>query len=197
VFDFLGVFVGLLFQIIPIAIIVLIVVWFVNRNRSKRQLASRKQRLDDIAATQEDMHMKAMMLEQMNAELEQSVHTDTMVIIVGMVINAVLFGVNTGVAAASHQPEAGLAVKLIFFVLTAFLIVLNVSLGYALASGKKKRVKITERLEKFWEDEGLGKYQDASFSSGYATRGNLFTFILLALGVVALLVSLIAYFVGF
>jgi len=195
--DILGAFFGLIFPLIPLAIIALIVVWLVNRSRSKSRLATRKQRLTDTADTPEDVHMKAMMLEQMNAELEQSVHTDTTVIIVGMVINVILFGVNTGVAAASHIPESGLAVKLIFFVLTAFLIVLNVSVGYALASGKKKRVKITERLEKFWEDEGLGKYQDASISSGYGTRGNLFTFILLALGAVALLVSLIAFFVGF
>jgi hypothetical protein len=197
VFEFLGAFLGLIFFLIPPAIIVVIVLWLVNRIRSKRKSAARKQRLTDIAATQEDMQMKAMMLEQMNAELEQSVHTDTTVIIVGMVLNAILFGINTSVAAASHQEGAGLAVTLIFFVLTAFLIVLNVSVGYALANGKKKRVKITERLETFWEDEGLGKYQDASFSSGYATRGTLFTFILLALGTVALLVSLIAFFVGF
>ena len=141
--------------------------------------------------------MKEMMLEKMNAELEQSVHTDTIVIIVGIVLNLILLGANTGVGAAAHELQAGLATKLIFWVLTAFLIILNVSVGYALSNGKKRRVKITERLEKFWEDEGLGKYQDASISRGYATRGNLFTFILMALGAVALLVSLIAYFVGF
>jgi hypothetical protein len=141
--------------------------------------------------------MKDMMLEQMNAELEQAVHTDTTVIIVGLVMNAILLGVNTGVGAAAHEPEAAMATTLIFFVLTAFLIALNVSVGYALSNGKKRRVKISERIQKFWGDEGLGKYQDASISSGYATRGNLFTFILLALGAVALLVSLIAYFFGF
>ncbi len=195
--DFLPIFFGLLFQLIPIAVIVLIVLWFVNRNKSKRKLASRAQRLTNTAATKEDVHMKEMMVEKMNAELEQSVHTDTIVIIVGIFLNVVLLGANTGVGAAAHEPQAGLAIKLIFFVLTAFLIVLNVSVGYALSHGKKRRVKITERLEKFWEDEGLEKYQDASIGSGYAARGNLFTFILMALGTVALLVSLIAFFLGF
>ena len=195
--DFLPMFFGLLFQLIPIAVIVLIVVWLVKRNKSKRKLASRAQRLTNTAETKEDVHMKEMMVEKMNAELEQSVHTDTIVIIVGIFLNVVLLGANTGVGAAAHEPQAGLAIKLIFFVLTAFLIVLNVSVGYALSHGKKRRVKITERLDKFWRDEGLEKYQDASIGGGYATRGNLFTFILMALGVVALLISFIAYFVGF
>ena len=194
--DFLSISFVLLFNLIPIAVIVLIVVWLVNRNKSKRKLASRAQRLTNTAAT-EEVRMKEMMLEKMNAELEQSVHTDTIVIIVGIVLNLILLGANTGVGAAANEPQAGLATKLIFWVLTAFLIILNVSVGYALSSGKKRRVKITEHLEKFWEDEGLEKYQDASIRSGYATRGNLFTFILMALGVVALLVSLIAFFVGF
>lgn len=195
--DFLPIFFGLLFQLIPIAVIVLIVVWLVKRNKSKRKLASRAQRLTNTAETKEDVHMKEMMVEKMNAELEQSVHTDTIVIIVGIFLNVVLLGVNTGVGAAAHEPPAGLAIKLIFFVLTAFLIVLNVSAGYALSHGKKRRVNITERLDEFWKDEGLEKYQDASIGSGYATRGNLFTFILMALGVVALLVSLIAFSFGF
>jgi hypothetical protein len=137
------------------------------------------------------------MLEQMNSDLEQVVQTDKTVIIVGMVLNVIMLGINTGVAAGAHQPKAGLAIKLVFFVLTAFVIVLNVSVWYALAAGKKRRVKITERLEKFWQDEGLGKYQDASISSGYETRGNLFNIISLTLGAVTLLVSLIAFFIGF
>ncbi|MBI4188112.1 MAG: hypothetical protein HY529_02785 [Chloroflexi bacterium] len=141
--------------------------------------------------------MKEVMLDQMNADLEQSVQTDKTVIIVGMVINVILLMANTGVAVAAHEAKAGLAIKLIFFVLTAFVIVLNVSVGYALSAGKKRRVKITERLEKFWEDQGLGKYQEASISSGYGIRGNLFNIISMALGAVTLLVSLIAYFIGF
>ncbi len=193
-FNVVGIFLSLIVQI---AIIALIVGWFVNRNRSKRKLTSRAQRPTNTAEVKEEVHMKEVMLEQMNADLEQSVETDKTVIIVGMILNVILLGVNTGVGAAAHEPKAGLAIKLIFFVLTAFVIVLNVSVGYALSMGKKRRVKITERLEKFWEDEGLGKYQDASISSGYAARGNLFTFILMALGVVALLVSLIAYFFSF
>ena len=195
--EFFGIFLSLLFSLFPLALIVVSVVWLVNRNKSKHKLASRAQRLTNSIGTEGEVHMKEMMLERMNAELEQSVHTDTIVIFVGIVLNLILLGVNTGVGAASHVPQAGLAIKLIFFVLTAFLIILNVSVGYALSNGKKKRVKITERLEKFWEDEGLGKYQDTSISSGYATRGNLFTLILISLGAIALLISLIAYFVGF
>jgi hypothetical protein len=193
--DFLPIFFGLFFQLIPIAVIVLIVVWLVKRNKSKPRRTSRTRLTNP--AKKEDVSMKEMMVEKMNDELEQAVHTDTIVIIVGIVLNVVLLGANTGVGAAAHEPQAGLAIKLIFFVLTAFLIVLNVSVGYALSHGKKRRVKITERLDKFWRDEGLEKYQDASIGGGYATRGNLFTFILMALGVVALLISFIAYFVGF
>ena len=140
--------------------------------------------------------MKEVMLDQMNAELEQSVQTDKTVVIAGIVINAILLGANTGVALGAHAQNAGIAVKLIFFVLTAFVLVLNFSVGYALSMGKQKRVKITERLKKFWQDQGLGQYQDESFAQGYETRGTLFTIISMALGAVVLLVSLITYFLG-
>ena len=141
--------------------------------------------------------MKETLLEQMNADLEQSVQTDKTVVIIGIILNLILLGANTGVGAAAHDPKASLAVKLVFFVLTAFAVVLNVSVGYALATGKKTRVKITERIQKFWEDEGLGKYQDSAIPRGYETRGNLFNIVTMALGVVTILVSMIAYFVGF
>jgi hypothetical protein len=186
-------FVGLIGLIFQVGIIVLIIVWLVNRNKTKHKLTAKAK----IADKTEEVRMKEMMVEKMNAELEQSAHTDTIVIIIGIALNLVLLGANTGVGAAGHQPDAGLAVQLIFFILTAFLIILNVSIGYALLKGKKRRVKITERLEKFWEDENLGKYQDVSISSGYETRGNLFTLIVMALGAIALVISLIAYFVGF
>jgi hypothetical protein len=182
--------------VIPIAIVVWIITRInANRNRSKISSRARNQTGTDTAKQEE--RMKEMMLEQMNAELEKTGQTDTTVNIVGMILNLIFLGVNTGVGAASHQDNAGLAIKLVFFVLTAFVIVLNVSVGYALLMGKKRRVKITEKIEKFWTDEGMGKYQDESMSSGYAIRGNLFTIITVALGIVALLISLIAYFVGF
>lgn len=190
-FNFLGMFVNLLFTIA----IILLIVWLVNRNRSKRKLASRAQGLH-YTATTEEVHMKEMMLEKMNAELEQSVHTDTVVVIVGILLNIILLGSTTGVAAATNNSDAGIAIKLIFFVLIAFIIVLNLSVGYALLSGKKRRVKITEHLEKFWADEGLGKYQDVAIGKGYETRGNLFTLITMALGVVSILVPLIMYLFG-
>jgi len=192
-----GSFLGIIGSLINIAIIVLIVYWLVNRSRSKSKLAAKVHRLTNTSQKEGEGHMKDVMLEQMNADLEQSVQTDKTVIIVGIILNLILLGANTGIGAAAHAPKAGLAIKLIFFVLTAFVIVLNVSIGYALSLGKKRRVKITERIEKFWEDEGLGKYQDTSASGGYATRGTLFTIIIMALGAVTLLVSLIAYFVGF
>ena len=188
--------VSFLVLIVQIAVIALIIRWFVTRNRPKKKLASRAQRSTDTSETEGDEHMKEIMLEQMNADLEQSVQTDKTVSIVAIILNLILLGVNTGIAVAANEPEAALATKLIFFVISAFVVVLNVSVGYALLTGKKRRVKIMERLEKFWEDEGLGKYQDSSVSSGYETRGNLFTIISLSLGAVTLLVSLITYFLG-
>ncbi len=138
--------------------------------------------------------MKEKMLEQMNAELEQTIRTDKTVIKIAMVLNILLLLSNSSVAGATLVPKAGLTIKLIFLVLTAFVIVLNVAVGYALATGKKRRVKITERIAKLWEDEGLGKYQEPSISGGYGTRGNLFTIIILALGAVAVLIPTLIFF---
>ncbi len=54
-------FVGLIVQV---AIIALIVVWLVNRNKSKSKLKSRAQRLTNIADTKEDVRMQEMMVEK-------------------------------------------------------------------------------------------------------------------------------------
>jgi hypothetical protein len=188
-----GVFFSLLFQI---GIIAAIVLWLVNRNKNKSRLRSRTQAPGNITVT-EEIRMKETMLDQMNNELEKTGQTDTTVNIVGIILNLLFLGINTGVGAASHQPQAGLAIKLVFVVLTAFLLILNLSVWLALMAGKKRRVKIIDRLEKFWADEGLGKYQDDSLGTGYSIRGNLFTVITTALGGVAFFVSLIAFFVGF
>lgn len=139
--------------------------------------------------------MKEKMVEQINAELTQSVRTDKTVIKVTLILNIILLFTNSSVAAAAISPKADLTIKLILLVLTAFVVVLNIGVGYALSMGKKRRVKSMESLTKFYEDEGLGKYQDASLSSGYVTRYNLFTIITLALGAVALLIPSIIFFV--
>ena len=182
--------------VVNILIIYAIIRWISGRNKAKPKRVSRTERIKDTSPKSEEVRMKEVMLDQMNAEMEQSAQTDKTVIIVAMALNVILLGANTGVAVAANDPKAGLAIKLIFFVLTAFVIVLNASVTYALTMGKKRRVKITERLEKFWEDEGLGKYQDTSISAGYGTRGNLFNIISLSLGAVTLLISLITFFLG-
>ena len=192
--------VGILVSLLSLIFWGAIIWWIVTRftgNKKGRKLTARAQRRANAASTGGEINMKDTMLDQMNDDLEQSVQTDKTVVAVGMFANLALLISNTSVAAAAHDPKAGTAIKLIFWVLTAFAIVLNLSVGYALLAGKARRVRIKERLEKFWQDEEMGKHQDSSISRGYETRGNLFTIIFVALGVVVLLVSLIAYFIGF
>jgi len=165
---------GIVGSLIQLAIFVLIIYWLFSRNRSRRKLGSRSHGPDSAAQGKGEERMKETMLDQMNADLEQSVQTDKTVVIIGVLLNLIFAGVNTGVGAAAHDLEAGLAVKLIFFVLTAFVITLNVAIGYALSTGKKRRVKITERLQKFWDDESLGKYKTRPWSAA-TRRGAIFS----------------------
>ncbi len=173
-----------------------VVAWAISANKPKPKRISRIRQLSETGAPKGEPNMKEVMLEQMSNDLEQSVQTDKTVIIIGLLLNMIFLGVNTGVAAAANAGETGIAIDLIFLVLTAFLLILNGSVGYVLITGKQRRVKLAERVERFWNDEGFGKYQDDSVSKGFAMRGNLFTIIILSLGGVVLLVSLITYFFG-
>jgi hypothetical protein len=137
--------------------------------------------------------MREKMVAQMNAELEQTIRSDKTVMIVSIILNIIMLCANTSVAAAATGTKGSLTLKLVLLILIAFVVIINLAIWFALASSKKRRKTISAHIGKFWEEEGLGKYQDDTISSGYATRSSLFTIVVMAVGGLAFFIPIIIF----
>ncbi len=136
--------------------------------------------------------MKERMHEEMTSEMRQGTRTDTIVVITAIVLNLILLSINCPLAIGAAK-AMGLTLKLIFFVLLALVVVLNVVSVYALSKGKERRAKLTEGLLKMYQEEGMEKYYDPSVIKGYSARYTVFTIAVLAFGAIGLLIPLIIF----
>ena len=147
------------------------------------------------------------------SELNQTTRTDTVTAIVAVVLNLIFLLVNSLIAGGvwtedysypnviKEDPmfvpeptitsEFHLSMMLIFMIVMAAIIAINVFVIRALMAGKERRIKLTEKLEKMYEDEDLGKYYDASIIKGYDTRYGLYTKIVGTLGLLATLIPIV------
>jgi len=138
------------------------------------------------------MSSKGRVQEQITAELEQSAKTDATVVKTAIAINIVFLGVNSSVAAGASSGESG-GMTAILFVLIAVVAVINIVVTRALFRGRDRRVSLTEKLGKLMkEEEGMEEIYDSSLIEGYKTRYDMFTTVVLALGVAAIIVPIIA-----
>lgn len=153
--------------------------------------------------------------EDISAELSQTTRTDTITVIVGVMLNLLFMLVNSIVAGGvwteeyiykePYEPhgaeyfvpeptvvtEFELGLMLIFVLLMAAIIAINIFIVRALAAGKERRKKLTESLEKMYKEEEMGKYYDSTIVRGYETRYNLYTMIMGTLGALAVLIPAI------
>jgi len=147
------------------------------------------------------------------SELNQTTRTDTVTAIVAVVLNLIFLLVNSLIAGGvwtedysypnviKEDPmfvpeptitsEFHLSMMLIFMIVMAAIIAINVFVIRALIAGKERRIKLSEKLEKMYEDEDLGKYYDASIIKGYDTRYGLYTKIVGTLGLLATLIPIV------
>jgi hypothetical protein len=147
------------------------------------------------------MVSKGRVQEQITIELEQSAKTDATVVKTAIAINIVFLGINSMVAAwtsvgsREEDIETG-GMTAILFVLIAIVAVINVVVARALFRGRDRRVNLTEKLGKLLkeEEEGMEEIYDSSLIEGYKSRYNMFTTVVLALGVAAVIVPIIALF---
>ena len=147
------------------------------------------------------------------SELNQTTRTDTVTAIVAVVLNLIFLLVNSLIAGGvwtedysypnvikgdpmfvpepTITSEFHLSMMLIFMIVMAAIIAINVFVIRALIAGKERRIKLSEKLEKMYEDEDLGKYYDASIIKGYDTRYGLYTKIVGTLGLLATLIPIV------
>jgi len=149
--------------------------------------------------------------QDITAELSQTTHTDTITVIVGVILNLIFLLVNSLIAGAvwteeyiyndaikgelfvdrTITTEFELGMMLIFIILVAATVAINVFIIRALLAGKERRIKLTESLHKMYREEDLGKYYDSSNIKGYEARYSLYTKVVGTLGVLAVFVPIV------
>ncbi len=157
--------------------------------------------------------MKDHLHQDLTSELNQTTRTDTVTAIVGVVLNLIFLLVNSLVAGGVWteeyiykdvirdslivEPEVTivtefeLGIMLIFIILVAAIVAINIFIIRALSAGKERRKKLTESLQKMYQEENLDKYYDSSIIKGYEVRYDLYIKIIGTLGALAVLIPVV------
>jgi len=119
-------------------------------------------------------------------ELGTNTRTDTIFVLAGIILNLIILGINSGMAAAGEG-----ATNIIFYIMIILLIVMNLVVETGLIKGRQTRKKLLDGLLKMYKDQGVEGYYDPSLLADYRSRYNLFMVVVLAFGVVALVVPFV------
>lgn len=122
-------------------------------------------------------------------ELNTNTRTDLIFVLTGIILNLVILGANSGIAAAAGQGNA--APTIIMFVLVALLIVINLIAELGLTKGRQTRTTLLGGLLKMYKDQGVEGYYDPSLLGDYKTRYDLFMLAVLVTGLVALIIPFV------
>ena len=125
--------------------------------------------------------------EHLISELQQNARTDTIFILTAIILNLLVLGINSGIAAAN----GGTTTTIVMFVFVALVLVVNFIAEVGLIRGRQTRVKLLNGLLKMYQDQGVEGYYDPSLLSNYNDRYNLFLLAVLFTGLVALIVPFI------
>jgi len=118
-------------------------------------------------------------------ELQQNARTDTIFILAAILLNLLALGVNSIVAQGSDKDATAWVV---FFTFVCMVIVVSFVAEIGLLKGKQTRIKLIGGLLKMYKDQGVEGYYDESLLSNYALRYNLFLFVVVFTGLIALVV---------
>lgn len=126
------------------------------------------------------------------AELDNSVRTDTSVVVVTVTFNLISLCLNSQAALVGGFGGSGTDVggTIIFVVFLATTLVFNGLAIFGLMVGRSTRMKLIERLLEMYADHDVGKYYDQSLISNYSKRYILFGAVVIVLGITAIIVPL-------
>lgn len=122
-------------------------------------------------------------------ELKQNTRTDTIFIIVALVLNFISLAVNSGVAS-----DDGPASTWTMIILIALVVVVNLVVIFGLLRGKDSRSKLTHGLLTMYKDQNVDRYYDSSIISNYDKRYLLFILAVVFTGFTAIAIPLILKF---
>ena len=123
--------------------------------------------------------------EHIIAELQQNARTDTIFILAAILLNLLALGINSAVAQGSGKD---VTTWVVFFTFVCLVIVVSFVVEIGLLKGKQTRIKLINGLLKMYKDQGVAGYYDESLLSNYALRYNLFLFVVVFTGIIALVV---------
>jgi len=126
--------------------------------------------------------------EHIITELQQNTRTDTVFILAAILLNLLALGINSAVAQGSDRDAT---TWVVFFTFVCLVIVVSFVVEVGLLKGKQTRMKLIGGLLKMYKDQGVEGYYDASLLSNYAVRYNLFLFVVVFTGLIALAVPLV------
>ena len=135
--------------------------------------------------------------EHIVAELQQSAKTDTVFVVTSVVFNLVVLGINWGVAdSATRRWNPSSAAEWIFPLLLVATVAVNVFCVRALRAGKRTRATLLRGLISMYQDNGVEKYYDAALIDVYSARYELFTYVIVCLALVAMIIPTIERILG-
>jgi len=122
------------------------------------------------------------------SELQQGARTDTVFVLIAVLLNLLMLGISSGVATDSAESGAATAVLGILIAVTA---VVNLVTVLGVLKGKQTRARLISGLLRLYADQGVDGYYDAALLRNYNARYHLFIAAVLCLGVVAIVVPLL------
>lgn len=126
--------------------------------------------------------------EHLIEELRTGTRTDTIFVITAIILNLIILGINSGIAAGGG---GGTTTIILMVTFTILLLVVNFVAEIGLIKGRQTREKLTNGLLKMYKDNGVEGYYDPSLLSAYRTRYNLFMLTVLVTGLVAIIIPFI------
>ena len=124
-------------------------------------------------------------------ELDTNTRTDLIFVLTGIILNLIILGANSGIAAAAGRGNS--APTFIMFILVALLIVINLIAELGLIKGRQTRTTLLNGLIKMYKDQNVEGYYNPSLLSAYQTRYNLFMVAVLVTGLVALIIPFVLF----
>jgi len=125
--------------------------------------------------------------EHIITELQQNTRTDTIFIIMAILLNLIILAVNSVIASENHSTTT----TIVMILFACLLVVINLVVIFGLLKGKQTRLKLVDGLLKMYKDQGVEGYYDASLLGNYNTRYYLFIFTVISIGLIAIIVPFV------
>jgi hypothetical protein len=166
--------------------------------------------------------MKEKILEQIGKELKLAMRADLLIMVVGIVVTLIFFGLAAGSAAGTvtqtpnlsgllgglsgglggilgggasnpQPPDFNISPTIIMFVTLIIILVINWYTIRTLLKNKAQRSKLNEGLMKLYKDEAVDQYNDGSIYKTYEARYSLYTVIMGSVMALSIIVPLIIF----